>query len=66
MLSMTTTNVKALEDTTSLKNGFQIITTEEKSFVVFTETPEEKEAWVKDLTRLSGSGKFHINFHEFS
>jgi hypothetical protein len=55
MLPLKTTKVKALEDTLSLKNAFQIITTEEKSFVVYTETPQEKDAWVKDITRYSSA-----------
>ena len=61
MIPLKTTKVKALEDTLSCKNAFQIITTEEKSFVVYTETPQEKDAWIRDITKFStAEGKYNI------
>eukprot|EP01117_Protostelium_nocturnum_P006600 TRINITY_DN2376_c0_g1_i1.p1 TRINITY_DN2376_c0_g1~~TRINITY_DN2376_c0_g1_i1.p1 ORF type:complete len:623 (+),score=229.58 TRINITY_DN2376_c0_g1_i1:195-1871(+) len=47
--------IKDMEDTETQKNAFQIITTEDKSFTVFAETPEEKAKWIKHLTKLTSS-----------
>lgn len=40
--------MKPLPDTPTLKNAFQIITND-KSFTVFADTPEEKEFWLQDF-----------------
>lgn len=53
MIDLKTTRVKPVEDTLTLVNAIQITTTEEKSFVVFTDLPAEKEAWLKDFKRLT-------------
>jgi Rap/ran-GAP/FYVE zinc finger/SOS1/NGEF-like PH domain len=42
-----TTQIKDMPDAGSLKNAFQIITTEEKSFVVFTQTHQQKSDWLQ-------------------
>ena len=34
-----------------MKNAFQVTTTE-KSFVVFAESPEEKKQWIKSFSML--------------
>jgi hypothetical protein len=57
MINLASTKVKDVEDTSSQKNAFQIITTEEKSFTVFTDTPEEKKAWMKDLIELTSNSQ---------
>jgi len=46
--------VKSLEDSSTLKNAFQVITTEEKSFTVYVETSVEKQEWLKNLEELTG------------
>lgn len=53
MISLDSAQVKDVPDTETLKNAFQIMTTEEKSFTVYTETPQEKEGWVSDLIKLT-------------
>ncbi len=49
--------MKDKEDSSTVKNAFQIITSEEKSFTVYAETPEEKDAWLKDFTSLANKSK---------
>lgn len=69
MTTLSATRVKSLEDTPTLKNAFQILTTEEKSFTVYVETPEEKEAWLHDfssLTESSGTLSFSFFSHLLS
>jgi hypothetical protein len=39
------------------------LTTEEKSFVVFTETPQDKEAWMKDFRQYTGGGQGNVNYY---
>lgn len=57
---MTTTTVENVEDTNNLKNAFQIITTEEKSFTVYVDSPEEKEQWLNAISKYAAGGKgFH-------
>ncbi len=57
MLNLQTTKVKSLDDTLTLKNAFQILTPEEKSFTVYSETPEDKEDWIKLLIKLTETSK---------
>eukprot|EP01119_Soliformovum_irregulare_P017382 TRINITY_DN5156_c0_g1_i4.p1 TRINITY_DN5156_c0_g1~~TRINITY_DN5156_c0_g1_i4.p1 ORF type:complete len:668 (-),score=201.77 TRINITY_DN5156_c0_g1_i4:275-2278(-) len=54
-LNLESTRVKSIDDTDDMKNAFQILTTEEKSFTVFVETPEEKKNWLKDFEVLVGT-----------
>eukprot|EP01116_Phalansterium_solitarium_P016716 TRINITY_DN3949_c0_g2_i1.p1 TRINITY_DN3949_c0_g2~~TRINITY_DN3949_c0_g2_i1.p1 ORF type:complete len:630 (+),score=205.90 TRINITY_DN3949_c0_g2_i1:159-2048(+) len=49
MLSLETTRVKELPDTPTMRNAFQIMTQDVKSFVVYTSTAAEKDAWLKDF-----------------
>lgn len=69
MISLDSAQVKDVPDTETLKNAFQIMTTEEKSFTVYTDSPQEKEGWVNDLIKLT-TGKvqgFQIrNFFVFN
>ncbi|GAM22785.1 hypothetical protein SAMD00019534_059600 [Acytostelium subglobosum LB1] len=48
--------IKDLPDKDTQKNAFQIISTTEKSFTVYTETPKEKTNWLDDLRQLGGGG----------
>jgi len=49
LLHLDRTGVRSLPDSASLKNAFQVITKEEKSFTVYTKSSEEKDAWIKDI-----------------
>ena len=51
MLDLSKTRVKDLEDTTTQKNAFQIITTEEKSFTVIANDVDTKLAWFKAIQK---------------
>jgi hypothetical protein len=60
MLNLKTTTVKSVDDTPLLKNAFQIITTEEKSFTVYVSTPTIKEEWLKDFNQYTVGGCLSI------
>ena len=46
--------MKTVVDTDTQKNAFQIITND-KSFTVFSDTPEEKELWLQDFNKATSS-----------
>eukprot|EP01133_Synstelium_polycarpum_P017890 gene17890-21342_t len=53
MMSLTDIKIKDLRDRDHQKNAFQIISSTEKSFTVYTETPKEKNNWLEDFKLLS-------------
>jgi hypothetical protein len=56
MVQMSSTRVQSVEDSATVKNAFQILTTEEKSFTVYVDSPEEKAAWLQDFSKVASAG----------
>ncbi|PRP78529.1 hypothetical protein PROFUN_13586 [Planoprotostelium fungivorum] len=55
MISLSSTQIKDVEDTETQKNAFSVITTEEKSFTVFAETKQDKQMWMTHLEKLTSN-----------
>ncbi|EFA79388.1 pleckstrin domain-containing protein [Heterostelium album PN500] len=53
MMNLNDIKIKDLKDKENQKNAFQIISSTEKSFTVYTETPKEKNNWLEDFKLLS-------------
>ena len=73
MVSLQNTQVEDVPDANNVKNAFKIVTaevcvdvckalmTQEKSFVVYTDTKEEKYHWLKMFNELTtGNGNLKI------
>jgi len=53
MVNLHNASVEDVPDNGALKNAFKIVTAEEKSFVVYTETKDEKYLWLKYFNELT-------------
>ncbi|GAM28971.1 hypothetical protein SAMD00019534_121470 [Acytostelium subglobosum LB1] len=68
MMNLNDIKIKDLKDKDNQKNAFQIISSTEKSFTVYTDTVKEKNHWLDDFSMLSmkitQEGATNTNLHD--